>query len=258
MGRALDILKIEDLSVEIAGKKILKKIDLTVPKGEIHVLLGPNGSGKTSLIQSIMGLCSCNVVSGKIWFDGVDITGMPINERADLGIGIAFQNPPAIRGVKLGQVVRSFLEGKGQAVGKEINLARAVNLPIEFLDRDLNLGFSGGEIKRSEILQVLAQRPKFAILDEPDSGVDVENLEVIGKAINNFLEGRSGLIVTHLGHILNYVKTDVAHVLIGGRVACSGKSTEVLGQILKEGYKWCERCLREKGVKECKEKRRKH
>jgi Fe-S cluster assembly ATP-binding protein len=105
---------------------------------------------------------------------------------------------------------------------------------------------------------VLAQRPKFAILDEPDSGVDVENLEVIGKAINNFLEGRSGLIVTHLGHILNYVKTDVAHVLIGGRVACSGKSTEVLGQILKEGYKWCERCLREKGVKECKEKRRKH
>jgi Fe-S cluster assembly ATP-binding protein len=251
------MLKIEDLSVEIAGKRILKKIDLVVTKGEVHVFLGPNGSGKTSLMQTILGLSNCKVVSGKIWFDDIDITDMPINERVKLGIGIAFQNPPAIRGVKLGHVVRSFLEGKDRAARKEIRLARAMNFPFEFLDRDLNLGFSGGEIKRSEILQVLAQRPKFAILDEPDSGVDVENLEVIGKAINNFLEGRSGLIVTHLGHILNYVKTDVAHVLIGGRVACSGKSTKVLSQILKEGYKWCERCLREKGVKECKEKKRK-
>ena len=253
----MDILNLEDLSVEIACKRILNHVDLAVPKGKVHVLLGPNGSGKTSLIQTILGFSNCKVVSGKIWFDGVDITNMPINERAKLGIGIAFQNPPAIRGVKLGHIVHSFLGGKDRASGREIRLARAVNFPIEFLDRDLNLGFSGGEIKRSEILQVLAQRPKFAILDEPDSGVDVENLEVLGKAINNFLEGRSGLIVTHLGHILNYVKTDVAHVLISGRVACSGKSTKVLSQILKEGYRWCERCLREKEVEKCREKRRK-
>jgi len=252
----LDVLKLEDLSVEIAGKRILNHVDLAVPEGKVHVLFGPNGSGKTSLIQTILGFSSCKVVSGKIWFDGVDITNMPINERVKLGIGVAFQNPPTIRGVKLGHVVRSFLEGKGRAARKDIGLARAVNFPIEFLDRDLNLGFSGGEIKRSEILQVLAQKPKFAILDEPDSGVDVENLEVIGKAINNFLEGHSGLIVTHLGHILNYVKADVGHVLIGGRVACSGKSTKVLSQILKEGYKWCERCLREREIEECRGKRR--
>jgi len=253
----LDVLKLEDLSVEIAGKRILNHVDLAVPKGKVHVLFGPNGSGKTSLIHTILGFSSCKVVSGKIWFDGVDITNIPINERVKLGIGIAFQNPPAIRGVKLGHVVRSYIEGEGRAARKDIRLARAVNFPIEFLDRDLNLGFSGGEIKRSEILQVLAQKPKFAILDEPDSGVDVENLEVIGKAINNFLEGRSGLIVTHLGHILNYVKADVAHVLIDGRVACSGKSTKVLSQILKEGYTWCERCLRERETEECRGKRRK-
>jgi len=253
----VDILKLEDLSVEIAGKRILNHVDLAVPKGEVHVLFGPNGSGKTSLIQTILGFSSYKVISGKILFDGIDITNMPINERAKLGMGIAFQSPPVIRGVKLGHIVRSFLEGEGRAARKDIGLVRAVNFPIEFLDRDLNLGFSGGEIKRSEILQLLAQRPKFSILDEPDSGVDVENLEVIGKAINNFLEGHSGLIVTHLGYILNYVKADVGHVLIGGTIACSGKSTKVLNQILKEGYKWCERCLKERGVEECREKRRK-
>lgn len=248
------MLKIEDLSVEIAGRKILNHVELSIPKGEIHVLFGPNGSGKTSLIQTILGFSSCKVISGKIRFDGVDITRMPINERVKLGIGIAFQRPPAIRGVKLGGVLRSFVEGKGGA-RKRLRLAQAMNFPIEFLNRDLNLGFSGGEIKRSEILQVLAQEPKFVILDEPDSGVDVENLEVIGKTINNFLEGRSGLIVTHFGHILNYVEADVDHVLIGGRIACSGKSPKVLSQILSEGYKWCEKCVIERGLKNAGEKR---
>jgi len=250
------VLKIEDLSVEISGRKVLNHVGLSIPKGEIHALFGPNGSGKTSLIHTILGFPSCEVISGKIWFDGVDITHMPINKRVNLGIGVAFQHPPVIRGVKLGDVLRSFVEGKGGAT-KRFRIAQAVNFPIEFLDRDLNLGFSGGEIKRSEILQVLAQRPKFVIFDEPDSGVDVENLEVVGKTINNFLGRRSGLIVTHLGHILRYMNANLAHVLIGGRIACSGKSSKVLSQILKEGYKWCERCLREKEIEECRRKRRK-
>ena len=252
----MDVLKTEDLSVEIAGKRILCNVDLTVPKGEVHALFGQNGSGKTSLIQTILGFPSCKVISGKIWFDGVDITHMPINERVKLGIGIAFQHPPVIRGVKLGDVLRSLVEGKGGGT-KRLRLAQAVNFPIEFLDRELNLGFSGGEIKRSEILQVLAQKPKFVIFDEPDSGVDVENLEVVGKTVNNFLGRRSGLIVTHLGHILRYVNANLAHVLIGGRIACSGKSSKVLSQILKEGYKWCEKCLREREIEECMEKRKK-
>lgn len=247
----MDVLKIEDLSVEIAGKRILCNVDLTVPKGEVHALFGPNGSGKTSLIQTILGFSSCKVVSGKIWFDGVDITHMPINERVKLGIGIAFQHPPAIRGVKLGDVVRSFVEGKSGAA-KRLRLVRAVNFPIEFLNRDLNLGFSGGEIKRSEILQVLAQKPKFVILDEPDSGVDVENLELIGKTINSFLERRSGLIVTHFGHIFHHVEADLAHVIIDGRVACSEKADRVLKQILDEGYKWCEECIRKRRIEKCK------
>jgi Fe-S cluster assembly ATP-binding protein len=245
------MLKIEDLSAEIAGKRILCNVDLTVPKGEVHALLGPNGSGKTSLIQTILGFSSCKVVSGKIWFDGVDITHMPINERVKLGVGIAFQHPPAIRGVKLGDVVRTFVEGKGGAA-KRLKLAHAVNFPIEFLNKDLNLGFSGGEIKRSEILQVLAQKPKFVILDEPDSGVDVENLGLIGKTINNFLEKRSGLIVTHFGHIFHHVKADLAHVIIDGRVACSGKVDKILEQILNEGYKWCEKCMRKRRIKKCR------
>ena len=106
------------------------------------------------------------------------------------------------------------------------------------------MGFSGGELKRSEILQVLAQRPSFAIFDEPDSGVDVENLRIIGKAINEFLKGRSGLLITHLGHILRYVKADMAHVMFYGMIACSGEPNRILSQIMKQGYKWCERCPR--------------
>ncbi|MDI6642729.1 MAG: ABC transporter ATP-binding protein [Candidatus Hodarchaeaceae archaeon] len=232
------ILTIKDLTVKIAGKRVLNGVNLEVPEGETHVLLGPNGSGKTSLIMSILGFPSCRIISGKIKFNGTDITTMPIDKRTKLGIGVAFQNPPPIRGVKMGDVLRHLAKGEVD----EIKLAGTTNIPVDFFNRDLNLGFSGGELKRSEVLQVLAQRPSFAIFDEPDSGVDVENLEVIGKAINEFLKGRSGLLITHLGHILRYVKADVAHVMFYGTVACSGEPTRILNQIMKQGYKWCERC----------------
>jgi Fe-S cluster assembly ATP-binding protein len=234
----LSVLRIEGLTVRVGGREVLRGVDLEVPEGETHVLLGPNGSGKTSLIMSVMGFPSCQVLSGRILFDGIDITNFPTDERARLGLGVAFQNPPAIRGVKLGDVFRHMAKGEVS----EVELARVTNIPVEFLERDLNIGFSGGELKRSEIFQVLAQRPSFAIFDEPDSGVDVENLEVIGRAIGDFLKGRSGLLITHLGHILRYVRADVAHVLVGGRIACSGGPNRIFRLIMKRGYKWCERC----------------
>lgn len=242
----MEMLRIEDLSVEIAGKRVLNKVNLEVPKGETHVLFGPNGSGKTSLIMSILGFPSCHVASGKIWFNGTDVTALPTNERVKLGLGVAFQNPPSIRGVKLGDVLRHLTKGEID----EMKLAKATNIPAEFLGRDLNLGFSGGELKRSEILQVLAQRPSFAIFDEPDSGVDVENLEIIGKVLREFFKGHSGLLITHLGHILRYVETDVAHVMFYGTIACSEEPTKVLNQIMKKGYKWCERCPKIKKLRE--------
>jgi len=238
----LNILKIENLSVEVVGKRVLEDVNLEVPKGEVHVLFGPNGCGKTSLILSILGFSNYRIVSGKILFEGVEVTNMPINERVKLGMGVTFQNPPAIRGVKLSDIIRSFIKDDADAKRKEYELAKTVNLPTDFLGRDLNIGFSGGEMKRSEILQVLAQKPEFVMLDEPDSGVDVENLELVGGAINNFLEDRSGLLITHLGYILRYVDVDKAHVLIDKTIACSGKPIEILNHILSEGYKWCEKC----------------
>lgn len=242
---ALKALRIENLTVEISGKRVLEGVNLDVPKGETHVLLGPNGSGKTSLITSILGFPSCHILSGKIRFNGTDVTTMPTDERVKLGIGVAFQNPPQIRGVKLGDVLRHLTKGKVD----EVKLAGTTNIPVDFFGRDLNLGFSGGELKRTEILQLLAQRPDFAIFDEPDSGVDVENLEVVGKAINEFLKKRSGLLITHLGHILRYLKVDKAHVMFYGTVACSGKPTMIIDRIMKRGYKWCERCPKVKRLR---------
>lgn len=238
----MNILKLENLSVEVAGKRILEDVNLEIPKGEVHVLFGPNGSGKTSLIMAILGFSSYRIVSGKIWFNEIDITRMPINERVKLGIGVAFQTPPVIRGVKLGDIIRIFIGNGTNAGQRQRELTKTLNIPSEFLSRDLNLGFSGGELKRSEILQVLAQKPGFIMLDEPDSGVDVENLELVGKILDNFLKGRSGLLITHLGYILRYVDADKAHVLLDKTIGCSGKTTEILSHILKEGYKWCEKC----------------
>lgn len=234
----LNMLKVQNLSVGVAGKRVLNGVNLEIPEGETHILFGPNGSGKTSLIKTILGFPDFQMISGRIEFEGIDITSMSTDERVKLGIGVAFQTSPAIRGVKLGEILRRLSGGKIN----EVEMAKAVNLQDEFLNRDLNLGFSGGEIKRSEVLQVLVQQPRFAMFDEPDSGVDVENLEILGKAINEFLKKRSGLLVTHLGFILRYVEADRAHVLINGRIGCSGDPARILAQILKEGYGWCETC----------------
>jgi Fe-S cluster assembly ATP-binding protein len=233
-----NILELKDVTIEVSGKKILENIDLEIPEGEVHVLLGPNGSGKSSLLMAILGIPSYKVLSGSILFKGKDITHMPVNERVNLGISVAFQNPPAIRGVKLGGILEHLMSNK-----REINaLVDKVKFQPEILERDVNLGFSGGEIKKSEVLQVLAQNSDFVMLDEPDSGVDVENLQVVGNLINDMLKEKSALLITHQGHILRYVNADKAHVLINSTMACTGDPVNILTQILNEGYGWCMKC----------------
>ena len=239
------LLEIEDLTVSIGGKQVLKGVNLRIGAGETHALFGPNGTGKTTLLNAIAGIPRYNIDSGRIIFKDKDITHMSMDERARLGIGMAFQRPPAIRGLKLRDLV------------KIINPKVDLNLVLkemdfeQFADRDVNRGFSGGEVKRSEMVQLLAQQPDLVMLDEPDSGVDLENIKLIGRAINILTEKdmrpsartKSGIIITHFGHILDYMKTDRAHVMVGGTVACSGNPREILEQIKKSGYEGCAACL---------------
>ncbi len=244
------MLEIKDLTVEVGGKIVLKDFSLSIEKGETHVLLGPNGSGKTSLILTILGFPRYRVVKGEIIFKGGNITSLPIHERVKLGIGVAFQHPPKLRGVTLNEIVNICMGELSENINPEtLKLVEEMKIPKEFLFRDVNVGFSGGEIKKSEILQLLAQNPDFVMLDEPDSGVDVENIALIGKLIGKLLQRdvmpsmreKSGLIITHAGHILNYVKADRAHVMLNGRKACSGETNEILNQIMKNGYEECVR-----------------
>lgn len=249
------MLLIEDLEVELSGKKILKHIDMELHPGETHVLFGPNGSGKTSLLMTIMGYPQYKVIGGKIVFKGHDITHMPINERAKLGIGMSFQRPPTINGLKTRRMVEICAKHE---VDPE-NLAQKVNF-VDFLDRDVNAGFSGGEIKRSELLQLMAQNPDLMLFDEPESGVDLENMNLVGKTIAKMLQKeivhddhksmlqkkrertKMGLIITHTGYILDYLAADKAQLLYNGVVSCSSNPREILECISKIGYEECVRC----------------
>jgi Fe-S cluster assembly ATP-binding protein len=253
------MLLVEDLQVELGGKSILKHIDLEIKPGETHVLFGPNGSGKTSLLMTIMGYPQYKVVAGKIVFKGIDITSMPINERAQLGIGMAYQRPPTIHGLKTRQIVRLCAR---QEVN-ETALANKVNFQ-DFLDRDVNAGFSGGEIKRSELLQLMAQNPDLILLDEPESGVDLENMTLVGNTIATLLEKngnhpadksrvqtrserkKMGLIITHTGYILDYVPADKGQVLFDGVMSCASNPREILTCIAQEGYEECVQCMIQK------------
>lgn len=249
------MLVIEDLQVELAGKIILKHIDLEIKPGETHVLFGPNGSGKTSLLMTIMGYPQYRVTGGKIIFKGVDITYAPINERARLGIGMSYQRPPTIHGLKTRQMVE-ICGGKG--IDVEALAARVAF--GDFLDRDVNAGFSGGEIKRSELLQLSAQNPDLMLFDEPESGVDLENIALVGNTIAQLLQKngagkdhksrlqskmertKMGLIITHTGHILDYVPVDKGQVLYNGVLSCSTNPREILRCIGELGYEECVRC----------------
>ena len=250
------MLIVEDLQVKLGDKEILKHIDLEIRPGETHILFGPNGSGKTSLLMTLMGYPQYRITAGKILFKGEDITHMTIDERARLGIGMSYQRPPSIQGLKTRKMVEI-------CAGNGINttaLAEHLNF-TDFMDRDVNVGFSGGEIKRSELMQLVAQNPDLLLFDEPESGVDLENITLIGNTINELLQHdhktapdksvkemkrertKMGLIITHTGFILDYVTADRGQVLYEGVLACKSNPIEIFQQIKEVGYEECVRCV---------------
>lgn len=244
------MIDIKNLAVSVEGKKILNAVNLTIGEGETIVLFGPNGCGKTSLLKTIMGMPQYCVASGSIMYRGNEMIKRSIDERARLGIGMVYQNPPSVRGVRLKDMLRICMEKSGTYKEEVINeVADKLNL-TDFLDRDINLGFSGGEIKRSELLQLFAQNPEFVMLDEPDSGVDLVNINLVGKVINELLEKdkrkdkrtKAGLIITHAGHILDYVNADRAYVMLDGTLTCSGNPGDILEDIRTKGFKGCMTC----------------
>jgi Fe-S cluster assembly ATP-binding protein len=244
------MLEIEDLRVSIDEKEILHGINLRIKTGETHALFGPNGAGKSTLLCAIMGFPRYRITRGRISFHGQDITRMPMDERARLGIGMSFQRPPVVRGVRTYDMVAACL--KGHTYSEIISQLAARADLSDFLERDINYGFSGGEIKRSELLQLLAQRPDLALLDEPESGVDLVNISLIGKLINELLEKDCpirnrrcmGLIITHTGYILDYVNARTGYVMCDGLIGCEGDPHEMLATIKEGGYQKCITCVK--------------
>jgi Fe-S cluster assembly ATP-binding protein len=241
-------LDVEGLTVDVEGKRVLDDLSLSIGFGETVLLMGPNGSGKSSLILSILGHPNYKVKSGTIRFNGKDITSMPTEERVLLGLGVSFQFPPKIRGVTL----RSLANRIQHTQGDEANVERAASLLNlnGFLDRDIHVGFSGGEIKRAELFFLLLQRPTLSLIDEPDSGVDVENMATVGGAINELIsagpgnarERPSALIVTHTGHISRYVLAQRTYLMQSGSIICYGETEGLVNDVLKHGFDWCAQC----------------
>lgn len=246
-------LSLEQLSVEVEGRQILHDVNLGIKVGETHVLFGPNGSGKTTLLMAIMGFPKYRVTKGRIVFKGQDITRLGLDERARLGIGMSFQRPPVVRGVKTRDMVAACLKDPEQI--ERINeLAEKTDL-VDFLDREINYGFSGGELKRSELMQLLAQRPTLTLVDEPESGVDLVNIALIGELLNDLLEKDCpiverkcmGLVITHTGHILDYVNARTGYVMCNGVIGCEGDPHEILATIRERGYEECIKCFVRRG-----------
>ncbi len=240
-----NILEVQGLHVEVGGKPLIEGIDISLEAGESYVLFGPNGSGKTSLVNTIMGLPEYVVTAGKIVYAGVDVTKKPIDERSKMGMKLAFQLPPEITGVKLRDMLKVCmgLTHRQELPEEAHQLADKLKL-TNFLDRDINLGFSGGERKRAEALQMLVMKPKLMLLDEPDSGVDAESLKLIGTLMQEYIEssGASALIITHQGQILEYIKARKSCVFMKKIIYCLSSPQEIINSIQSHGYNACIDC----------------
>ena len=243
-------LQIRDLHVQAGDKQILKGLDLNVSKGEIHALMGPNGSGKSTLANVIMGQPTLEVTEGRIIFKGQDITEADPDERARMGLFMAFQYPVAIPGVTITKYLRMVMNAHREAHGEpEISLKEfrktveaameLTNVPREFTSRYLNEGFSGGEKKRMEILQLALLQPSLAVLDETDSGLDIDALNTVAAGVNTVAEGSDMgvLIITHYQRILHMVKPEFVHIMFEGRIVKQG-GPELVEQLEAKGYGW--------------------
>ena len=248
------ILEIRNLHVSVEGKEILKGVDLTVNKGEVVAIMGPNGSGKSTLANAIMGNPKYEITSGDVLLDGQSILGMKVDERARLGILMTFQYPYEVPGVTLESFLRTAYNSmKGikadvKERGKEFMSAlkfrqtlkqkmKDISMDEEFMGRYLNTGFSGGEKKKCEILQLSILEPKIAVLDETDTGLDIDALKVVADGVNRF-SGDSGiLIITHYQRILNYIKPSKINILMDGKIVKTGGS-ELSEQLERQGYDW--------------------
>ena len=243
-------LEIINLHVSAADKEILRGVDLNVEAGEIHALMGPNGSGKSTLANAIMGNPALDVTEGKIIFKGEDITDASPDERSRLGLFMAFQYPVAIPGVTVTKYLRMVMNAHREARGEgEISLKdfrqtveqamELTNVPKEFSSRYLNDGFSGGEKKRLEILQLALQKPGVAVLDETDSGLDIDALNVVSNGVNTVRDetGMGVLIITHYKRILDHVRPDRVSIIADGRIVTEG-GPELVDQLESKGYGW--------------------
>lgn len=242
---AAPYLKIEDLHVSIEGKEIVKGLNLEINGGEIHAIMGPNGTGKSTLASAIMGHPKYEVTKGKVLYNGQDVLQMEVDERARAGLYLAMQYPSEITGVTNSDFLRSAINAR-RGEGNEINLMKFIKKldeKMELLDIDksfatryLNEGFSGGEKKRNEILQLMVLEPDIAILDEIDSGLDIDALKVVAKGVNEMRSPDFGcLIITHYQRLLNYIKPDKVHVMMQGHIVKTG-GPELAEQLEAEGY----------------------
>ena len=239
------MLKIEDLQVEIDGQEIVKGLDLEVGKGEIHAIMGPNGSGKSTLANVLMGHPRYEVTGGSITFQGEDVFELEPDERAKLGMFLAFQYPSEVPGVSVANFLRTAVNSVREEELSPMDMYRLLQekmgimqMDPKFAERYLNEGFSGGEKKRNEILQMLMLGPKLAIMDETDSGLDIDALQVVAKGVNEMKGPEfSAVIITHYQRILRYIEPDHVHVMLDGRLVTSG-GKELADDLEEKGYDW--------------------